>query len=138
MKKISMSITLLIALFIVHPALALDVSKLCDDSALKDSDVKVYRGSLEDGKLEIALVLIETTDSGRVLGYYVYGKQPDWKIFQPGCTPGFGKMKGRTLKLNIGSASVKYKFDKSDGAKVEWRFKGSNSKASGYVELAEK
>ena len=137
MKKISMSITLLILLFVVHPAAALDLSKLCGFTFMC-SDSKVYRGSFQDGKLETALVLVETTDSGQVLGFYAWGKQPDWGIKKPGCTPGFGKMKGRTLKLDTPAALVKYKFDKSDGAKVEFVLKGSDNKTRGYVELAEK
>ena len=142
MKKVWILITLVIA-FSANSAFALDLSKLCGDFEFMDSDVKIYRGNFEsDGsKLEHALVLVEVVDSKRAFVLYVHGVQRNWRIKKPGCIPHFGKMKGRKLTIEVGGwLTVKYKFDKSDGATVKYIARnqdGTTRTIPGSLKLAE-
>lgn len=143
MKKYWMILIVLGGLF-ANSSFALDLSDLCGDFKFLDSDVKIYRGSFESGDtvLDHALVLVEVSDSNRAFVLYVNGAQPDWGIKHPGCSPHFGKMKGRNLTLKFqGYITVKYKFDKSDGAKIKHIVQnqdGSRYTTHGFVKLAEK
>ena len=142
MKKAWILIALMIT-FSANSAFALDLSKLCGDFEFMESDVKIYRGNFESGdsKLEHALVVVEVVDSKRAFVLYVHGAQPDLGVKKPDCIPHFGKMKGRKLTINIGSwATVTYKFDKSDSAKVKFIARnndGSKRTTSGSIKLAE-
>ena len=113
---------------------ALDVPAICGDfEFFKNPETRVYRGQFEDGKgvtLDHVLIVAEVTDAGKALAFYVYGKQPKWKIKKPGCSPRIGSVDGDTLTLPLrrnrltvtyvfnddGTASVKYVSKRRDGS----------------------
>ena len=76
-------------------ASTLDVSELCGRfELLEDPEARAYRGQFEDRKgvaLDHALIVIQVTDAGKALVFYVHGKQPKWNIRRPGCSPRIGK-----------------------------------------------
>jgi len=97
----------------------------------------VYRGKWtgDDGStLKSALVVTEVTDSGRALAFYVWGKQPAWRINKTGCDPKIGTMKGDTLTFK-GRATITYEF--GEDGKASAVYKTKRGKTRGKFKLAE-
>ena len=141
MKKFCI-IIIMLSVFSVNSAFALDLSKLCGDFSFMDTDTKVYRGSykVNDVVLLHDLVLVEVSSSNKAFVLYAHGAQPDWDIDKPRCYPRFGTMKGRKLTLHMPYGKVEYKFDKSGGAKVKYispRKDGSKRITRGSLKLVE-
>ena len=92
---------------------------------------RLNRGQFEDKKgvtLDHVLVITQTSDAGKALVFYIYGKQPKWRIKKSGCWPRIGMIDSDTLTLpwrnrikvtyvfdDDGTASVKYVSKRKDG-----------------------
>ena len=110
---------------------ALDVSAICGDFKLfENTQTRVYRGQFEKKgvTLDHVLIVAETTDTGKALAFYVYGKQPKWKIKKPGCSPRIGIVDGNTLTLPMRKLTVTYVFDDDGTASVEYVSKRGGGK----------
>ena len=120
-------------------AYSLDVSELCADfNIFKDPETRIYRGAFEKKgvTLDHVLVVAEVTDEGKALAFYVHGKQPKWRIKEPGCTPGIGIFEDDTLTFGVYKATVTYKFADDGTASVQYVPKrGRSSTTHGRVAL---
>ena len=119
-----------------------DVSKLCGDFELfENPETRVYRGQFEDKKgvtLDHVLVVTQTTDAGKALVFYIYGKQPKWNIKKSGCSPRIGKIDDDTLTLRWRNIKVTYVFDDDGTASVKYvskRRDGTTRTTRGKVAL---
>ena len=103
-------------------AYGFDLERVCGDFAtLRSPDTKVYRGESQrtypSGRSpqEAALVLVETTERGRVLLFYVL---EGFRSRKPRCYPMFGSMGGGilTVRLPWVRRTLQYTFDGNGGA----------------------
>ena len=124
---------------------ALDVTTICGDFELfKDPQTRMYRGQFKKKgvTLDHVLVVTEVTDTGKAMVFYVYGKQPKWRIKKAGCSPRIGIVEGDTLTLFLrgNKRTVTYKFADDGTASVKYvskRSGGSTSTTHGKVALVQ-
>ena len=121
-------------------ASTLDIPELCGGfDILNDPENRVYRGEFKSKgvTLETALVVTPVTSSNSTVVFYLWGKQPKWKIPEAGCVPGLGGWKKDTLLVTTrrGKNMVKYKFS-GDEAAVTYRGRGGGS-TKGKVALSD-
>ena len=118
-------------------ASSLDIPELCGNlGILKDPENRVYRGWFKGGgtELETALVVTPITLNRDTLVFYVWGKQPVWRIQRAGCRFGTGAKKADTLTINWKGLRVTYKYS-GDKATVKYKRGGNTTK--GKVTLSE-
>ena len=123
-------------------ASTLDVSELCGGFALFDNpETHAYRGKFEDNKgvtLDHVLVVAQITGAGKVLVFYINGKQRKWNIKKSGCFPRIGQIDGNTLTLRWSNIKVTYVFDNDGTASVKYDFRrrdGTTRTTRGKVAL---
>ena len=104
---------------------ALELEKLCGDfAALQNPDTKVYRGEWQRtfpsnlDPLPVALVVIETTKSDRVLLWHVI----KYRRGGERCHPLLGRTSGQRLDAQTPwrRTNLKYTFDEEGGATIEY------------------
>lgn len=106
-------------------AYGFDLEKLCGDfTALQNPDTKVYRGEWQrtypsnPNPLPVALVVIETTKSNRVMLWHVVKRRRGREL----CHPMFGRISGRRLdaRTHWRGTKLRYAFDGEGGATIQY------------------